>query len=154
MDVVRFSKDVEVTGGGRRGMREWVEVKKEAVEGTIGKREARTGLKEEFVKERRRQRGRGGEDEGETAVEGGIGGALVLEEDGGEAEKEGRVGWRGREGCGKGENRGETAREGERGETEHGREGGREGGRVICCWLKSRSEEAGSVLSLCLCLCL
>jgi hypothetical protein len=50
------------------------------------------------VEERRRQRGREWEKGGEPAVEGGIRGALVLEEDGAEAEKEGRVVWRGRGG--------------------------------------------------------
>jgi hypothetical protein len=61
---VRFSKDVEVTGRCRRGVRERVEVKKESVEGTVGEREARAGLEEEFLEERRRQRRRVQEEEG------------------------------------------------------------------------------------------
>jgi hypothetical protein len=117
---VRFPKDVEETRCSRRGVRERVEVKKESVEGTVGEREARAGLEEEFVEEKRRQRGRGGDEGGDEAVERGIGGALVLEEDGAEAEKEGRVGWRARSGCGSGDNSGETAREDERGGAEHG----------------------------------
>jgi hypothetical protein len=60
---VRFSKDVEVTGRCRRGVRERVEVKKESVEGTVGEREARAGLEEEFLEERRRQRRRVQEEE-------------------------------------------------------------------------------------------
>lgn len=61
-------------------------------------------------------------------MEGGVGGVLMLEEDGAEAEKEGWVCWRGRGGG----NGGETTGEGERGEAEHRRR-------------RRKSEEGGGI---------
>lgn len=124
------------------------------MEGTVGEREARAGLEEEFVEERWRQGGREGEEKGEASVEGGIGRVLMLEEDSAEAEKESCVRWRGRGGCGGGGNGGETAGEGERGEAEHRRRpksergnerrwDGDEAGRVF--WLDlPRADSSGS----------
>lgn len=54
VNVARFAKDVEVTGRCGRGVGERLEVEKEPVEGAVGEREARAGLEEEFMEERRR----------------------------------------------------------------------------------------------------